>query len=361
MRAQDHPKFSSPPPESLWWRADITRDDVRWIRQNLGHDQDGANAFGVIAASVSLCSGPLAPEWPNRVAFVEGESAPRVQIALGERYDYRREHERARRKRDPYLSAHGMFRKLDNGFHEHAMRFMDHFGPLTWKVQSGRPGECNWVRLSDFWDRHARFVGVAQLWEARSDHERLKDAWRWIHQRLDQINRVGPAPLGAVANWNLDKYHRYPGRLPWEGYGGPEGSLEEFKSLRMTAVEVVGYELNLHTEDCRQIWLSRPNASEEDITFEPTRTFGSLWGAMWDMLGQDMSGLKYGWRTCLECGRLFYPKDRRSVCCTTAHQSLWSKRTWAREHARRHQATRKAPTARSVPQLTQQDRAVPVR
>ena len=61
-------------------------------------------------------------------------------------YDYRKEYERARREGDPHLSPHGLFRALENGFHEHAMQFMQQFGPLTWNIGSGSRGETEWVR-----------------------------------------------------------------------------------------------------------------------------------------------------------------------------------------------------------------------
>ena len=53
-------------------------------------------------------------------------------------------------------------------------------------------------------------------------------------------------------------------------------------------------------------------------------------GAIWELFGLDTR--QYAWKLCELCGRLFYPKDRRSVCCSTEHQSLWSKRVWARKH-----------------------------
>ena len=68
----------------------------------------------------------------------------------------------------------------------------------------------------------------------------------------------------------------------------------------------------------------------EDELFEPSRAFTSLWAAIWELFGLDTR--RYGWRVCRICGRLFYPKDRRSVCCNTQHQSLWSKRDWARRN-----------------------------
>lgn len=304
------------------------------MRQHLGRSLDGLREFKVFPKTVWITEGLIREDWQQRVHFVEGETAPRIQIPLGEKYDYRNEYSRARRDLDPHLSPHGMFRELENGFHEHAMQFMQQFGPLTWKVTSGRRGEEGWVNLSDFWDRHARFIGVMQLWESRFDEEALKNSWRWIYDRLDRINRVGPAEFGAVPNWNLDKYHGFPGVFPWER-GGIEVGLQNPHSLLLqTTHDLIHYELNLHTQKCMQIWMMRSVGTGPDVRFEPIRSYGSLWGAIWDLFGQDICTLTHGWRVCLECGRRFYPKDHRSVCCTSKHQALWSKRKWAREHRR---------------------------
>src|SRR5215471_2870116 len=334
MAAKDILKFSTTPRESLWWRANITKCDLGWVRQNLGHSLDRVEAFKVVPPSRPLVDGPVGNSWNGRVVFVEGENAPRVHISLGEKYDYRQEYERARNARDPYLSPHGLFRRLENGRHVHALEFMQQFGALTWESKT-LTGRAEWVNLSDFWDKHARFVGVSMLWEARSD-DQLKQAWKWIYSRRDLINRVPPAPLGHVPLWKVDTYSPPPELLPWEREEGFESSVDDladFRILRRYSLEVIQRELNMHTSDCRQIWLMDPveNASQE-VSFRPARGFASLWGAIWDLFGQDASTLKHTWRSCLECGRLFYPKDRRSVCCTTEHQALWSKRKWAREN-----------------------------
>jgi hypothetical protein len=331
--SEDHSQFSTPPLESLWWRADITKEDVRWVRQHLGHSLDGLREFEAEPKALYCIDGPIGRDWGSRVRFIRGEAAPHVQIALGEKYDYRADYKRARDKGDPDLSPHGLFRQLQNGFHEHAMQFMQQFGPLSWKIATGRRGEEGWVNLSDFWNRHMRFVAVLQLWESRFDEQALKESWRWIYERLDRINRVAPANFGATPNWNLSKYYEFPGRFPWETQGGIEEGLSEHHLLLLqTTHDIVHFELNLHTQECRQIWTMKPVADGRDVRFEPIRSYGSLWGAIWGLFGEDICTLRHGWRLCLECGRRFYPKDHRSVCCTSQHQALWSKRKWAREH-----------------------------
>jgi len=301
------------------------------VRQHLRRELYGLKEFQPLPKSVETVDGPISSNWSERVCFVEGETGPRIQIQLGEKYDYYSAYRLARQRRNPYLSPHGMFYKLENGLHVHAVEFMDRFGPLTWKFGTGRRGEEGWVKLSDFWDRHTRFVGVVQLWENRSHPEKLKGAWRWIHKRLNRINRIPPAEFGAMPTWNLDRYMSFPSAFPWEKGGIEQGLQVPYSFLFHTTLEVIHCELNLHTQnECRQVWMMQP--IDQDVRFEPIRSYGSLWGVVWDLFGQDISKLTHGWRICLECGDRFYPKDHRSVCCSTKHQGLWSKRKWAREH-----------------------------
>src|SRR5206468_10990367 len=101
MVSKVHSKFSTQPPlESLWWRTDITKEDIRWVRQHLGRSLDGIEQFDVLPSAVYLTAGLIPPDWRHRVRFLEGETAPRVQIPLGDMYDYRKEYERARREVD---------------------------------------------------------------------------------------------------------------------------------------------------------------------------------------------------------------------------------------------------------------------
>jgi hypothetical protein len=340
MRSQvrDKRKFSTVPRESLWWRAGITKEDLSWVRRKLGRSLDGAGEFETVSSSRLLTDGPLGASWDERVRFVEGEAAPRINIPIGERYSFRQDYEKARQDRDPLLSPHGLFRTLESGFHCHALQFMQQFGPLTWKSRTLPGRSAEWINLADFWDKHARFVSVSMLWEKRLDIQSLKEAWRWICERREQINRAGPVPFGYMPLWELGKYAPPPEGLLWEREEGFESALEnfaDFGDLTSYSLEVIQNELNAHTSDCRLIWMMSPIGNDsQEVAFKPIRGFASLWGGIWDLFGQDASALTHSWRVCLECGRLFYPKDHRSVCCTTEHQAVWSKRKWAREHRR---------------------------
>src|SRR5258708_3597440 len=84
-------KFSTPPIESQWWRAEISRQEIAWVQQNLGRNLDGQRHFGTLPPKVRLPVIGLYPgcPWTDRVVYVEGEKAPRVLIALGKKYSFR--------------------------------------------------------------------------------------------------------------------------------------------------------------------------------------------------------------------------------------------------------------------------------
>ena len=97
---------------------------------------------------------------------------------------------------------------------------MQQFGPLTWQSKTLNGG-AEWVSLSNFWEKHARFVGASMLWEARFDDSSLKEAWRWVYERRDQINRAGPAPFGWMPLWEGD----LATLLPLKGFLGNWGAV----------------------------------------------------------------------------------------------------------------------------------------
>ena len=355
MRSKVFQKFSTMPIEATWWRADITNEDLSWIRQNLGRDLEGQKRFKVLARGVGLPAG--FPEHPLPVAFYEGERAPRVMIALGERYDFRRAYLKSREDRDPYLSPHGSFRHLEPGYHFHAFQFMQEFGPLFIESDTRLRGDTWWLNLSDFWHRHARFVAVANLWEDRFQPEKLRDHWTYIGANRELLDRAGAAPLGYIPD-PKHKHIRICSPMPWE-WAPFKWELPGSDSLlRSLVYELIHSELILHTQDCVQTWTRRTVPHDEfiwDEEFAPTRAFTSLWAVIWELFGLDVEHA-YSWKLCQECGRLFYPKDRRSVCCNTEHQSLWSKRQWARRHRtskapNRGNEAKEARMTRQEPQL----------
>jgi hypothetical protein len=335
-------KFSTISIEEQGWRAESSQEEIAWVQKNLGHNLDGQQQFRTVPSGESLhCIGfyPGCP-WTARIAYVEGETAPRVLIPLGGKYSFRAAYLEARTSRDPHFSPHGLFRGLEPGFHKHAFQFMQKFGPLFIDASTRLRGEAVWMSLSDFWKRHARFVAVAKLWEDRFDSEKLRVDWTAMGEQHETLNAGGIAPLGYIPDPRHGFIRLCPS-LPWEREGH---ELEVFNShsfLRQLVCELVHTELILNTQDCIQTWGRKAVTHEEfmwDEMFEPTRAYTSLWSAMWELFGLDTR--QYGWKICQLCGRFFYPKDRRSVCCSTEHQSLWSKRVWARKKRASQQNSR---------------------
>jgi len=326
-------KFSTPPLDERWWRLEIETGDLRWIQENLGHGLDCQKRFRAIPSPVALNRAVYRDcPWSDRIALVEGESAPRVLVSLGGAYSYHEAYATARKKRDPHLGPHGLFRRLQSDYHKHAFQFMRQFGPLSIDSPTRFRGDSWWLNLTDFWDRHARFVAVAKLWEDRFDPRKLHEHWAALQEQHEKLDRAGAAPLGYIP----DPIHKFIPfcQMPWQANYGNNLSPKADAGLRRELVyKLVQSELILHTQDCVLTWTIRERSSsklDEASGFEPTRCFTSLWGVIWHLFGLDTR--LYGWKLCQLCGTLFYPKDKRSVCCRTEHQSLWSKRVWAREH-----------------------------
>jgi hypothetical protein len=329
---EDFPKFSTLPNDERWWRLEVDTHDLRWIQANLGHGLDCRKRFSITSRTVAL-SGALYEgcPWTERIELIEGESAPRVLISLGDPYNYRSAYAKAREKRDPYLSPHGFFRNLEAGYHKHALQFMQQFGPLFIESSTRFRGDSWWLSLADFWDRHARFVAVSQLWEDRFDPDKLRVHWASLGEQHERLDRAGAAPLGYIP----DPIHKFIQlhRMPWHLKQNQSPFSKAKASFQERLVyNLVHSELILHTQDCVLTWTVKDTTDEtyHATAFEPTRCFTSLWGAIWELFALDTR--QYGWRLCQLCGKLFYPKDRRSECCRTEHQSLWSKRVWARKH-----------------------------
>jgi hypothetical protein len=328
-------QFSTIPIEDQWWRAEIDREEIKWVQQNLGHNLDGQQHFRAVAPEVGLPIRGLYPGCPltDRIVYVEGEKAPRVLIPLGKKYSFRAAYVKARNEHDPHLSPHGLFRSLEPGCHKHAFQFMKEFGPLFINAPNRLPGEPLWMSLAEFWKRHARFVAVAKLWEDRFDPDKLSADWTAMREQHEELNAGGAAPLGYIPDSTYGFVRLCP-RLPWElGEGHELESLQSHGFLRQLVSELLHCELILNTQDCVQTWMCKTVTHKEfiwDEVFEPTRAYTSLWSAIWELFGLDTR--QYGWKICQICGRFFYPRDRRSVCCSTEHQSLWSKRVWAQQH-----------------------------
>jgi|GEM_PF-3686718 len=327
-------KFSTPLFTETWWRLKVETEDLRWIQRNLGKGLDFQKRFGAVPSHVARAAVAVVyPDgtWSDRVNFVEGESAPRVLVSLGGAYNYHEAHVTAREKRDPYLAPHGQFRRLQPDYHKHAFQFMRDFGPLSIDSPTRFQGDTWWLSLADFWARHARFVAMAKLWEDRFDQRKLHEHWAALEKQHETLDRAGAAPLGYIPD-PIHKSIQFC-QMPWQRKDGRRLSTSAEAILaRELVYKLIQSELILHTQDCVLTWIRKDGSSslDEASGFEPTPNFTSLWGVIWHLFGLDTR--MYGWRLCQLCGKVFYPKDRRSMCCRTEHQSLWSKRVWAREH-----------------------------
>ncbi|HZW96313.1 MAG TPA: hypothetical protein VFF64_25425 [Candidatus Eremiobacteraceae bacterium] len=107
--------------------------------------------------------------------------------------------------------------------------------------------------------------GCVNAVEGQADVQKLSDAWHWIYERRDQINRVGPAPFGYMPLWEGGKYAPPPEGLLWEREEGFEAALNNFANfgmLRKYSLDVIQSELNAHTADGRHIWLMNSIGNE---------------------------------------------------------------------------------------------------
>src|SRR5262249_17518873 len=94
---------------------------------------------------------------------------------------------------DPLRAPHGCFRQIGDQNLRHAVDFLAAFGPLELGDE--------WLDLWDFWDKRARFLAGARLWETRDQPEELRNTMRWIRAQLPRIDRADGgefAPRGYV-------------------------------------------------------------------------------------------------------------------------------------------------------------------
>lgn len=236
-------------------------------------------------------------------------------------YDPRKAYEEAKTQHDPYLSPHGLFRRLKHGDNRHAKEFLTTFGPLTLPNGINSPSHHR-VSTTEFWAYHRRFCSVAQLWEAGSNRKKLVAAWQnlWRH-RADAEAIEGP--FFNKSPWELLNQDIEP----WTGSANT-------KVLQHEAIGLLHQELNRHSQNTRIGWEKgwEPTKRKFRLRLFPE----SLWDAIWLFLGWDTAS-EMGWRQCPHCQRIFYPKRKDQYYCTPSQQALASKR----EYARRIRATAK--------------------
>jgi hypothetical protein len=321
--------------EGSWPQASLSIKDLRWARENLVKGADGNCAFerGPRFSRDSLTNfpPPILPEsWNSRVDFKRDKAHPDVLVQMGKRYDFRAKFDQAQAERDPELAPHVMFLKLSHGNEASALGFIQECGPLF--LNDMTRDAIIWVDLDDFWKRHARFVAVVRLFETMNDCENLRKALIHISENIASLNTAGEQELGMIphSHENMPFIRSVVIYSPREFRkvdqdGDP---VWHHKLLRQHAREILWAELTLQTNDgLRSGW--EMVDEEEGMGFRPTRIVTSLWAAMWEMVGLE-TWRGYSWRSCRECGKYFYPLQSNSECCTPKHQTLWSKREYAR-------------------------------
>jgi hypothetical protein len=221
---------------------------------------------------------------------------------------------------DPALAPHVQFRMLKHRDHAEALLFLKSWGPLT--LNNLDQSDSAAVDLNDFWHKHNWFVAVAQLYEALEEPRELKRAWqRLVDQAVasacaDQAHSQSNSTMRI--EFDTDRYR--PDVILFEApHHGVSGKL---------ASDFILGELKSNTQAASSTsWEVVSQTSQ--LSFRPIRFCSSLWAAMWEMFGLDTER-GFAWRSCRICKKYFYPDQVNSMCCTPQHQSLWSKRQWAR-------------------------------
>ncbi len=322
--------------EGSWPNASLSDEDLKWARRNLVKGTDGKCEFErrrgfrrdrpTTSIRVSLPK-----DWAWRVNFKTGEVHPWVRVQLGARYDFREKFNEALNARDPELAPHVMFRRLTPGNDAVALGFIRDCGPLFLDDMTRNP--IVWIDLNDFWRRHARFVAIVRLYETLDDCERLRNALASMVENLQSLNEAGPQEIGKIPDTGRNTpFIRYVYLHEPQEFGrvDQDGDLTwDHQRLRDHAREIIQAELILQTfEGIRSGWVELDE--EEGFGFRPTRIATSLSAAIWEMFGLD-TWRGYGWRSCRECAKYFYPSQVNSECCCPEHQALWSKRQYAKK------------------------------
>ena len=268
--------------------------------------------------------------WRMKVDKHLGSKASVLVGHLTKSYNLHDQYECARIKKKVDQSPHGFFRQLASGNIHHAREFLERFGPL--QMQSGARIYGSRahisINLAEFWGLHLRFCLIADLWESLSDKDRLTQAIAEVYAKRTLASQFDGFLLGTeFSPPPAQTFQAY--RFPWNG--SPQSADEwlrhaSVKELRDCALHLVNIELNAHMFNRRIIW--RRDSEPSGEKFRPVLWIDSLWSAIWEFFGMDMTGLT--WRRCPHCQRLFYPKRRDQFYCTPRQQSLASKREYAR-------------------------------
>ena len=295
------------------------------------------------------------------------ESGQSVIIGeLTESYNVREAHEIARRKGDPYLSPHGMFRGLAGRNRKHAVEFVQTFGPL-------RKNHRNIVRveLAAFWAEHLRFCLVAGLYENRDATKPLRKALEEylrhtlapkpsdaeLKEGVAAMVALGPTMKAKMAKFGVRNFKeliraeelefaRNP-PPPKERSSGPGNNdeapmwdaelmlhrLDQGDDPRAMALYFVAKEIQYHTKDIHFTWAQGRVRQQDKFRFYRRLDYDSLLSAIWDLFAADTAGVP--WRICPNDQNVFYPPRADRFYCTSAEQVAASKADYDRRRKRR--------------------------
>jgi hypothetical protein len=252
------------------------------------------------------------------VRWEAAHTPPNFLFELGTSYAFHEAWSTAVTRSDPTLAPHVQFRMLKHRDDAEALLFLKNWGPLFGPSLDRQHSVA--VDLRDFWNRHLWFVSIAQLYEALEEPLALQRATGWMQERSDAIRLAVEA---CSASTSAKRFAVY---LDASRPVGPILTTN-FDLLLSHAVDLIASQFS-HPD-------AGPTASWEiasqtpQLSFRPIRLCSSLWTAMWEMFGLDTER-GFAWRSCRICTKYFYPSQANSVCCSSEHQSLWSKRQWAR-------------------------------
>jgi len=290
----------------------------------------------------------------------------------GEFYDVNDAYQKAQQRRRPVVSPHHHLREVGTGNVYKVLQFLRQHGTLTlddlqeepplaagadknpelgWRaedlVKYSSPNVA-WLNLGLFWRRQERFATAYSLWDGRVDADRLrKTLMALAGQKVAALDEVwqdhGPMFAAGLGRKGGQKGKGPPARVLYpEGGQYHPGVLEQFnlpalqdwvprapyEQLALLADAFVHREINEATEGIRPTWISRFDWMKRRLALHFVLQPESLWAACWQMFGHDSVSGKIA-RVCPHCAKLFYPKRKEQIFCTSRLQQLFAKRRWA--------------------------------
>jgi hypothetical protein len=100
------------------------------------------------------------------------------------------------------------------------------------------------------------------------------------------------------------------------------------QQLALLADAFVLREINAVTRDITPTWISQFDSDKGRMAMSLILLPHSLWAACWQLFGHDTLSSKVA-RNCPHCTKLFYPKRKEQIYCTSQQQQLFAKRRWA--------------------------------